>query len=242
MANDTIGTIALVWRGTREMREAAHAQKGRLGPLFDAMTEAGLAAEPAVYLDEMIDDVRKQLLRVDGVLVWVDPVAEGGDRSQLDPLLREVASHGVWVSTHPDVILKMGTKQVLVDTKSVGWGTDCYAYETAQQLQEQLPMRLASGATRVLKQYRGNGGIGVYRVALAQSAAGTAGSLTPGLDAIVHTQHARAGSAPKDIKCSTSNLPSISDIVRGANENEITLPGSKLAWPRFNLRALEPDR
>lgn len=60
MANDHVGTVALVWRGNREMREAAQAQKGRLGPLFDAMTQAGLAAEPAVYLDEMIDDVRAQ--------------------------------------------------------------------------------------------------------------------------------------------------------------------------------------
>jgi len=194
-ANSTLGTVALVWRGTREARvQAAATQTGRLGPLFDAMAQVGLAAQPAVYLDEMVDDVRQQLLGVDGVLVWVDPVAEGGDRSLLDPLLRELASQGIWVSAHPDTILKMGTKEVLVTTKSLGWGSDCHLYPTLEQLRAELPRRLASGATRVLKQYRGNGGLGVYRVALAQP-----DGAVPGDDALVHTLHARRGSTPKDM-------------------------------------------
>jgi len=42
------------------------------------------------------------------VLVWVDPLHEGKTRVVLDPLLRDVAARGPWVSAHPDVILKMG--------------------------------------------------------------------------------------------------------------------------------------
>jgi len=49
------------------------------------------------------------------VLVWVNPIEQGLDRSRLDPLLRDVAATGVFVSAHPDVILRMGTKEVLVD-------------------------------------------------------------------------------------------------------------------------------
>ena len=131
MAADAIGTVALVWRGTREMREQASAQGNRLSPTFDAFAAVGLAAQPAVYVDEMIDDVRKQLLGVDGVLVWVDPLSEGGDRSKLDPLLCELSDAGIWVSAHPDTILKMGTKEVLVRTKRLGWGSDCYLYESS---------------------------------------------------------------------------------------------------------------
>ena len=52
------------------------------------------------------------------MLVWVNPIEQGLDRSKLDPLLREVADAGVWVSAHPDVILRMGTKEVLFDTRS----------------------------------------------------------------------------------------------------------------------------
>ena len=46
-------------------------------------------------------------------MVWVDPIVNGRDRTVLDGLLRDVADRGVFVSAHPDVILKMGTKDVL---------------------------------------------------------------------------------------------------------------------------------
>ncbi len=199
MGGEQVGRIALVFRGTREAREKAASQSSRLSPTSAAMASAGLAPESVVYLDEVVDDVRRQLLEVDGVLVWVDPTTPDGDRSKLDPLLREVASRGIWVSAHPDVILKMGTKEVLVATKSLGWGSDCHLYRTATELREQLPRRIASGATRVLKQYRGNGGNGVYRVALQTPPPTGVGAPIPTMDALVHTQHARFGSAPKDM-------------------------------------------
>jgi hypothetical protein len=197
MTAEPIGTVALVWRGTREMRDAASAHGHRLSPTFEALAAAGLAPQPAVYLDAAIDEVREQLLRVDGVLVWVDPIAEAGDRGKLDALLREIASHGIWVSAHPDTILAMGTKEVLVRTKRLGWGSDCHLYETIDQLREQLPRRLASGETRVLKQYRGNGGIGVYRIALPETTPATRQAATVGMDAVVQTQHAWRGSVPE---------------------------------------------
>ena len=97
-------------------------------------------------------DVRQQLLGLDGVLVWVDPVAGGKTRANLDPLLREITAHGVWVSTHPDIILKMGTKDVLVKTREMAWGSDCKLYWTREELAEGLVAELPSGP-RVLKQH-----------------------------------------------------------------------------------------
>lgn len=93
----------------------------------------------------------------------------------------------------------MGTKEVLVQTKALGCGTECHLYRTVEQFREELPRRLATGATRVLKQYRGHGGFGVYRVAMKDPppTAGSTASASPA--AIVHTQHARFGSAPKDM-------------------------------------------
>jgi hypothetical protein len=73
-------------------------------PLFSRL-------EPAVYAEDFADEVREQLLELDGVLVWVDPISQGQNRRQLDALLRDVASRGVWVSAHPDLILKMGVKE-----------------------------------------------------------------------------------------------------------------------------------
>jgi hypothetical protein len=103
----------------------------------------------------MADHVRKQLLEVDGVLVWVDPISDGQNRSRLDAMLRDVASRGVSVSADCDVILKMGVKEVLYRTKHLGWGTDTHIYSTAQAFLEQFAQRLKSAGSRVLKQNRG---------------------------------------------------------------------------------------
>ena len=78
--------------------------------------------------------MREQLLELDGVLVWVNPIQEGLDRSKLDPLLAEVAAAGVWVSAHPEVILKLGTKEVLYRTRDLSCGTDTHLYRTLDEL------------------------------------------------------------------------------------------------------------
>jgi hypothetical protein len=160
--------VAVVWRGDREARAQARGDASRLKAVFGALARLGISAEPAVYCEEAADEVRAQLMQVDGVLVWVDPIATatGQRRSGLDDILREVAGAGVFVSTHPDVAAKMGVKAVLHWTRTLGWGTDTAFYETATAFEAQFPGSLASGP-RVLKQNRGNGGIGVWKVEAA---------------------------------------------------------------------------
>ena len=111
----------------------------------------------------MLEDVRAQLVTFNGVLVWVNPIHDGRNRAKLDALLREVAARGVWVSAHPDVILKMGTKEVLHRTRTMSWGCDTALYRTAEAMRAELPTRLAAGP-RVIKRNRGNGGQGVWKV------------------------------------------------------------------------------
>src|SRR5262249_45250888 len=113
--------------------------------------------------DDVLDAVRAQLGALDGVLVWVNPIHEGRSRVNLDALLREIAACGVWVSAHPDVILKMGTKEVLHRTRTMSWGCDTALYRTAREMRVELPARLAAGP-RVIKRNRGNGGQGVWKV------------------------------------------------------------------------------
>ena len=156
--------VALLWRGDRQARRDARPEESRLSAIFEAMARRGLQAEPAVYSEDMAGEVRDQLLRMDGVLVWVDPISGGERRDALDELLREVSSAGVFVSAHPDVIAKMGVKAVLYRTKSLGWGSDTHFYETPEVFAAQFPQRLAQHGPRVLKQNRGNGGIGVWKV------------------------------------------------------------------------------
>ena len=156
-------TVAILSRGDAAARRDAAAQNSRFGHLFEALAAVGIEAQPAIYDESFAEDVREQLLAVDGVLVWVNPIQDGRSRIGLDALLRDVAAQGVWVSAHPDVILKMGTKEVLYRTRSMGWGSDTALYETAAAMRAELPMRLAAGP-RVIKRTRGNGGQGVWKV------------------------------------------------------------------------------
>src|SRR5262245_3694616 len=156
--------VAMLFAGEPSARKTLKLEDTRLADIAKALRDVGLDVEPAIYADEIADDVRKQLLRVDGVLVWVDPVRKDGNRAKLDPLLRDVANAGVLVSAHPDLILKMGTKEVLYRTRAMGWGTDTRLYTSLEQFRRELPPCLAEGKPRVLKQYRRNGGSGVRKV------------------------------------------------------------------------------
>ena len=158
MSRDRTGKLALLWPRDAEKWHAANPRDYRLSRVFDAMAALGIEAEPALYADDAADQVREQLLRCDGVLVWVDPLSQGRDRLKLDALLRDVASNGVWVSTHPDVILKMGVKEVLYRTRHLGWGTDTHLYRNAGAFRDAFPQRLfadrAAGAQTEPRQWR----------------------------------------------------------------------------------------
>lgn len=163
-----LGRIAILWRGDEPARRTAAPETSRFKAIFAALADIGVDAEPVVYEDDVVDAVRAQLATLDGVLVWVNPIHEGRNRANLDGLLREVAARGVWVSAHPDVILKMGTKEVLHRTRAMSWGCDTALYRTAEAMRLELPARLAAGP-RVIKRNRGNGGQGVSKVEMLGS-------------------------------------------------------------------------
>ncbi len=180
--------VALLWHGDREMRRTAALEENRLSAVAEALRAVGIQPEAAVYNDELVGEVREQLRSVAGVLVWVNPVEQGKDRTVLDALLTEVAGWGVFVSAHPATILKIGTKEVLFRTREMSWGCDTHVYATFVELCEQLPLRLARGERRVLKQYRGNGGNGVWKV-----------ERHPDDPALVRARHALRGSGEEDL-------------------------------------------
>lgn len=155
--------VAILYPGDRAARDRADPAASRFVTLFDAFASAGVAAEPAIYHDDFREEVRRQLEHVKGVLVWHNPIEGGRDRSLLDEMLRDVASSGVFVSTHPDTILKLGTKDVLLSVRDLPFGADVHRIDSLADLEAHLPERLAAGA-RVLKQRRGHSGIGVWRV------------------------------------------------------------------------------
>jgi hypothetical protein len=193
MGHDSSGRIAILYPGNYADRVNATPENNRFADLFRAFAAKGIHAEPAIYSDDFCSEVRDQLMQVDAVLVWVNPIQDGRDRALLDPMLREVAA-GVFVSAHPDIILKLGTKEVLYRTRDLGWGCDSHLYTGMEQMRQELPGCLATGKARVLKQYRGNGGIGVWKI---QSSAG--GDVPPRPESIVRVRHAQRGCTEEKI-------------------------------------------
>jgi hypothetical protein len=187
-SNDQPVRIALLWRGDPAAPPPAP-ERTRLANIFAALAERGAVGVPVVYGDDAVEHVRAQLLACDGVLVWVDPLSEGKTRERLDPLLREAAAAGVYVSAHPGVILKMGTKEVLYATRDLGWSVDTDLYRTEADFRARFPAKLAAAGPRVLKQYRGNGGQGVWKVESLDASAAEA--------APVEVLHAQRGSVPE---------------------------------------------
>jgi hypothetical protein len=184
--------IAVLWRGDSQVRRTATPQNNRFYRVFEELAALGIHAEPAVFDEDFVDEVREQLLAVDGVLVWVDPIHQGKTRPVLDAMLREVAARGPWVSAHPDVILKMGVKEVLYRTRHLGWGTDTHLYRTMADFAGGFPSRLQSAGPRVLKRNRGNGGQGVWKVEPVSGLAGNA--------SVVRVLQAQRGSRPEEMR------------------------------------------
>lgn len=169
--------------GDRAARDRADPAASRFVALFGAFAAVGVNVEPAIYHDDFADEVAAQLRSVQAVLVWCNPIEDGRRRDRLDALLRDVARSGVLVSAHPDAILRLGTKDVLFETRGLPFGSDVHRVDSLAQLGTELPLRLRAGP-RVLKQHRGHSGIGVWRV--EQSGDGT-----------LTVQHAQRGSTPQ---------------------------------------------
>src|SRR5215510_12736460 len=146
--------VAIVFPADPEHRQKTRLEDSRFARTAAALAEKGIAVEGAPYVADDVAGLREQLKRVDGVLVWINPIVDGRDRTDLNKVLTDVAASGVFVSAHPDVIAKMGTKDILFRTRSMGWGCDTRYYPTLPAMHKGLPESLASGEARVLKQAR----------------------------------------------------------------------------------------
>lgn len=191
--SDPIARVGVLWRGRPGSGPPPRAEN-RLRAIFDELEAQGAATEALVFSEEAAEEIRRRIAALDAVLVWVDPIVGGRDRTVLDAILREAAAEGVYVSAHPDVILKMGTKDVLVRTKEMAWGSDTHLVGVLDELRTQLLERLRSGP-RVLKQHRGSGGNGVWKVELLEGA-------SRGREPVLRVLHAARGSHVEELSLS----------------------------------------
>lgn len=132
--------------------------------LAAAFLEDGFTVDSVIYNDVLAEKLAKELLSYDAILVWVNPIEQGNDRKKLDALLAEVADKGCYVSAHPEVILKIGTKDILYETRETDFGGDTNLYRSFDDFRERFLNLARPSGLRILKQYRGNGGNGVFKV------------------------------------------------------------------------------
>jgi hypothetical protein len=161
--------IAIVFPADGQELAATRLENTRFAGVAQALASAGAQVISAPYCDAIAGEIEERLLKADLVLVWINPYEAGHDRSRLNATLRSIAAKGVKVSAHPDVIDKLGTKDVLYQTRHMAWGTDSKRYNSLAAMQTELPKLLIHGP-RVLKQLRGQSGDGVWRVSLKDPA------------------------------------------------------------------------
>ena len=191
--------VAILFRADAKELARTRVEQSRLAGTAEALAAAGVDVVSAPYTDEIVEEIEARLAGVELVLVWFNPNEAGRDRSLLNKMLRSIAAKGVVVSAHPDVIDKMGTKEVLYRTRSMGWGCETRCYSSLDAMSTELPASLRLGP-RVLKQMRGQSGDGVWKVALVDQAPSSSSTTSP--DTALRVRHAKRGSVEERMSLS----------------------------------------
>ena len=152
--------VLLIFGEPGSARNALTEEKYR--KLAAHLIENGYRVDSALYNDTISGKLEKELRRYNAILVWVNPIEQQGDRKILDALLMKLSAQGCFVSAHPDTILKMGTKEILYKVRETEFGGDVKLYQSFGDFKDRFIV--SKPGIRVLKQYRGNGGDGVFKI------------------------------------------------------------------------------
>jgi len=164
-------SIALVLYGDNNSTRNALVDDGFKG-LADSLIEVGFDVESVLYHPSNAKKVQTHLEQFAGVMSWVEPkdrVVRGEDNLNFDEVLINLSQMGVFVSTHPEVIFKIGTKEVLYTTREMDWGGDVERYSDYEDFEKRFFNSLDRSSIRILKEYRGSSGSGIFKVRLDNS-------------------------------------------------------------------------
>jgi hypothetical protein len=152
----------LLYGNTLDARDAFQEDKYKL--LAEYFKHQGVHVNTVCYCDDNKNQVEQILLEMDFTIVWINPIEAGMNRTTLDAMLNRLAQQGKKLSSLPETILKIGTKKVLFETSDFPWGSDVRLYKTVADFKNEFPISIQTAKTRILKQYRGDGGKGVFKI------------------------------------------------------------------------------
>ena len=161
-------SIALILYGDSNSTRNAFTDDNFKG-LAESLTESGFNVESVLYHHSKAKQFQTELERFTAVLSWVNPkerTERSEDNLDLDDVLLSLSGKGVYVSTHPEIILKIGTKKVLYSTRNMDWGGDTEIYTDYDDFEKRFLNSLNTSSARILKQYRGESGRGIFKVSL----------------------------------------------------------------------------
>ena len=166
-----MNSIALILYGDENSTRNAFTDDN-FKELAESLTKSGFNVESVLYHHSKAKQLETDLERFTAVLSWVNPkerIERGTDNLNLDDILLNISKKGVFVSTHPDIILKIGTKRVLYSTCDMDWGGDTELYADYGDFEKRFVNSLNKSGIRVLKQYRGESGRGIFKVSLDET-------------------------------------------------------------------------
>lgn len=137
-------------------------------PMVHALKERGQDAE-VIFFDIAKKNEIFNYVKENGI-AYVSRINPGNLQHEAEyfDMLRDLCANGVIGMSHPDAMIRYGSKDVLsklVSTNLVP--DDTFAYYTIEAFKDQFPKSLAI-TERVLKQNRGSTGEGIWRVKLVE--------------------------------------------------------------------------
>lgn len=139
-------------------------------PILEEVKEQGFEGEVIFFSHEKKDEIFEYILqKAGGVIGRINP----GNLENIDEyfsFLNEISKHNILVNTHPDVMVNLSFKDILVKLKDCSFShSDSYFYHTYEEFCEAFPKILQKEKKRVLKQNYGSTGEWVFLVDLEDS-------------------------------------------------------------------------
>ena len=136
-------------------------------PIIKALKKRGWACEVIYFRDEWKDEIITYTsTKYSAFISRINPGNLVLGEKIYFETLRELHKLGLIALSHPDEMLNLGSKDLLVKLAgSPLVPTDTFAYYSIQDFKKNFPITLSKGI-RVLKQNRGSTGVGIWKVEL----------------------------------------------------------------------------